>query len=249
MNWRVVMQNHQQGNRLSWGDTVFLHLERDGMPLNVACVSVLEGEIRFEDGLQFIESKLPLIPRLFKRVVAPPLNLGLPSWENDPNFDIRNHVREVTLKHRTEGTGWKNRQHGSGPAASAVGHNVCPWYERRWSERQTYRVHSAPAPLYGRWHCRGGHHDQAPGREPGGATFTQEEDSLPRASARRHQFVDGWSGEFLRRFRQGDSLRLGGPAGYGRASARVSPRAHADGRVLPLDAGDHCVHRTDTVQR
>jgi diacylglycerol O-acyltransferase len=79
-----------------------LHLERDGMPLNVACVSVLEGEIRFEDGLQFIESKLPLIPRLFKRVVAPPLNLGLPSWENDPNFDIRNHVREVTLKHGTD---------------------------------------------------------------------------------------------------------------------------------------------------
>jgi diacylglycerol O-acyltransferase / wax synthase len=96
------MQNHQQGNRLSWGDTVFLHLERDGMPLNVACVSVLEGEIRFEDGLQFIESKLPLIPRLVKRVVAPPLNLGLPSWEYDPNFDIRNHVHEVTLKHGTD---------------------------------------------------------------------------------------------------------------------------------------------------
>ena len=96
------MQNHQQGNRLSWGDTVFLHLEREGMPLNVACVSVLEGEIRFKDCLQFIESKLALIPRLFKRVVAPPLNLGLPSWENDPNFDIRNHVQEVTLKHGTD---------------------------------------------------------------------------------------------------------------------------------------------------
>ena len=96
------MQNHQQGNRLSWGDTVFLHLERDGMPLNVAGVSVLEGEIRFEDGLQFIESKLPLIPRLVKRVVAPPLNIGLPSWEYDPNFDIRNHVHEVTLKHGTD---------------------------------------------------------------------------------------------------------------------------------------------------
>jgi len=96
------MQNHQQGNRLSWGDTVFLHLEREGMPLSVACVSVLEGEIQFDDCLQFIESKLPLIPRLVKRVVAPPLNLGLPSWEYDPNFDIRNHVREVTLKHGTD---------------------------------------------------------------------------------------------------------------------------------------------------
>jgi diacylglycerol O-acyltransferase len=96
------MQNHQQGNRLSWGDTVFLHLEREGMPLNVACVSVLEGEIRFKDCLQFVESKLALIPRLVKRVVAPPLNLGLPSWEYDPNFDIRNHVRKVTLKQGTD---------------------------------------------------------------------------------------------------------------------------------------------------
>jgi diacylglycerol O-acyltransferase len=96
------MQNHHQGDRLSWGDTIFLHLEREGMPLNVASVSVLEGEIPFETSLQFIESKLPLIPRSLKRVVAPPLNVGLPSWEYDPNFDIRNHVREMKLKHGTE---------------------------------------------------------------------------------------------------------------------------------------------------
>jgi diacylglycerol O-acyltransferase / wax synthase len=96
------MQNDQQGDRLSWGDTVFLHLERQGMPLNVASVSVLEGDISFKDCLQFIESKLPLIPRYLKRVVAPPLNIGLPSWEYDPGFDIRNHVREVTLKHGTD---------------------------------------------------------------------------------------------------------------------------------------------------
>jgi diacylglycerol O-acyltransferase len=96
------MQNHHQSDRLSWGDTVFLHLEREGMPLNVASVSVLEGVIPFEDCLQSIESKLPRIPRYLKRVVAPPLNVGLPSWEYDPNFDLRNHVREVTLKHGTD---------------------------------------------------------------------------------------------------------------------------------------------------
>jgi diacylglycerol O-acyltransferase len=96
------VQNHQQSDRLSWGDTVFLHLEREGMPLNVASGSVLEGEIPFEACLQFIESKLPLLPRYLKRVVAPPLNIGLPSWEYDSSFDIRNHVREVTLKHGTD---------------------------------------------------------------------------------------------------------------------------------------------------
>ena len=95
-------QSDVHGDRLSWGDTVFLHLEREGMPLNVACVCVFDGDIAFEACVPFIESKLPLIPRYLKRLVAPPLNIGLPSWEYDSTFEIRNHVREVTLRHGTE---------------------------------------------------------------------------------------------------------------------------------------------------
>ena len=96
------MQNHSLSDRLSWGDTVFLNLERDGMPLNVASVSVLEGEIALDAFVKFVESKLLLLPRYLKRVVAPPLNIGLPSWEYDPNFDIRNHLHEAALKHGTD---------------------------------------------------------------------------------------------------------------------------------------------------
>jgi diacylglycerol O-acyltransferase len=89
-------------DRLSWGDTVFLNLEREGMPLNVASVCVFDGAIPFKACVQFVESKLPLIPRYLKRVVPPPLNIGLPSWEFDPNFDILRHVRQVTLKHGSD---------------------------------------------------------------------------------------------------------------------------------------------------
>jgi diacylglycerol O-acyltransferase len=88
---------HDTG-RLSWGDALFLYLEREGMPLNIASVSVFEGVISLEACCQFIESKLPLVPRYYQRVVSPPFNLGLPSWEYDPKFDMRNHVREITLK-------------------------------------------------------------------------------------------------------------------------------------------------------
>jgi diacylglycerol O-acyltransferase len=91
-----------KADHLSWGDTVFLHLEREGMPLNVACVCVFEGEIPLRACVRFVESKLPLIPRYLKRLVAPPLNVGFPSWEYDPAFDIRSHVREVTLKHGSD---------------------------------------------------------------------------------------------------------------------------------------------------
>ena len=96
------MQNGHQSERLSWGDTVFLNLEREGMPLNIACVCVFEGDVTFKDFVQVVESKLTLIPRYLMRVVAPPLNIGLPTWEYDPSFDIRNHVHEVSLKHGTE---------------------------------------------------------------------------------------------------------------------------------------------------
>ncbi|HXZ79479.1 MAG TPA: wax ester/triacylglycerol synthase family O-acyltransferase [Terriglobales bacterium] len=96
------MQHDVLDNRLSWGDTVFLNLERKDMPLNVASVCVFDGQIPFKTCIRFVESKLPLIPRYLQRLVAPPLNIGLPSWEFDPNFDIRNHVFDVTLKRGSE---------------------------------------------------------------------------------------------------------------------------------------------------
>ena len=96
------MQNGSQSDRLSWGDTVFLNLEREGMPLNVASVCILEGKISFRSFSQSVESKLPLLPRYLKRVVAPPFNIGLPSWEYDPSFDLHNHLNEVHLKQGSE---------------------------------------------------------------------------------------------------------------------------------------------------
>ncbi len=96
------MPDYRQSERLSWGDTVFLHLEREGMPLNVASVCGFEGEISQGDCLRFVESKLSLLPRYRKRVVAAPLGLGLPSWEFDPGFDLCAHVREAGLRNGTD---------------------------------------------------------------------------------------------------------------------------------------------------
>src|SRR5271167_4817948 len=102
--WKKVatMPNGAESNSFSWGDALFLHIERSGQPLNIAGVSVFEGEIKLADCRAYIESKLPLIPRYRQRVVSVPFELGLPSWEFDPRFDIRNHIRGVTLKRGTE---------------------------------------------------------------------------------------------------------------------------------------------------
>lgn len=93
---------NDESNRLSGGDALFLHLEREGMPLNVASVSIFEGAIALNACTRFIESKLPLIPRYRQRVVTPPFNIGLPTWEYDSTFDIRNHVHELKLTHGTD---------------------------------------------------------------------------------------------------------------------------------------------------
>jgi diacylglycerol O-acyltransferase / wax synthase len=96
------MPQLQKAERLSWGDAAFLYLEREGTPLNVASLCVFEGKIALEDCVALVESKLPLIPRYTQRVLVPPYNIGLPTWEPAPRFDIREHIREEKLKRGTE---------------------------------------------------------------------------------------------------------------------------------------------------
>ena len=96
------MSELRSNDCLSFGDSLFLSLEREGMPLHVASLSIFEGNIPLRACLRYITSKLPLIPRYRQRVVAAPLNLTLPSWQGDPEFDLRNHVRELRLRRGTE---------------------------------------------------------------------------------------------------------------------------------------------------
>jgi diacylglycerol O-acyltransferase len=83
---------------LSAADAAFLFLERKEIPLAIACITIFDGPIPFEKFAAGIASKLRQVPR-YKQVVAdPPLNLDMPTWVDDPHFDIRNHVFQLTLK-------------------------------------------------------------------------------------------------------------------------------------------------------
>jgi diacylglycerol O-acyltransferase / wax synthase len=96
------MRHLYPGDRLTSEDAVFLYLETKEMPLHIGSVSIFDGPIPFEACMDFIESRLPLIPRYRQRIVMPPLNVGHPTWESDPGFDIHNHVRHVQLQRGTE---------------------------------------------------------------------------------------------------------------------------------------------------
>ncbi len=83
--------------RLSGIDAAFLYLERKEIPLNIACVAIVDGPIPFREFVANIDSKLDLIPRYRQLAVPPPFNLGYPTWEYDPNFHIKRHIFRVRL--------------------------------------------------------------------------------------------------------------------------------------------------------
>jgi diacylglycerol O-acyltransferase len=59
---------------------------------------IFDGPIPYDEFVASIVAKLHRVPRYQQVVVMPPLNIGLPTWEDDPHFDIRRHVFRAALK-------------------------------------------------------------------------------------------------------------------------------------------------------
>lgn len=86
---------------LSFGDSLFLYLEREGAPLNIASLAIFDGEISATELRNLVASKLSQIPRYMQRVVVPALNVGMPYWEYATDFRLERHIREIRLKRGT----------------------------------------------------------------------------------------------------------------------------------------------------
>lgn len=96
------MPHSNLADRLTSEDAVFLYLETKEAPLHIGSVSIFDGPIPFDECVDYIDSRLPLIPRYRQRILIPPFHFGHPTWEADPDFDIRNHVQHVQLKRGTD---------------------------------------------------------------------------------------------------------------------------------------------------
>jgi len=85
-------------HRLSPMDAFFLYVETDEMPMHIGAVEIFDGEIDFEQFKETIDSRLHKIPRYLQRVIPAPFNLGHPTWEFDPDFNIDNHIFQLDLE-------------------------------------------------------------------------------------------------------------------------------------------------------
>jgi diacylglycerol O-acyltransferase len=66
--------------------------------LAIGSFTVFDGPApAFEDFLSSLEGRLPLIPRYRQRLRTVPFDLAAPAWVDDPDFDVRWHVRNTGL--------------------------------------------------------------------------------------------------------------------------------------------------------
>src|SRR5690242_13964888 len=83
--------------RLSSLDAAFLNFEKKEAPMHIGSVSIFEGEVPFNQFVKNISARLHLLPRYRQNVTPDPFGLGHPTWELDPNFDIKHHVFRIQL--------------------------------------------------------------------------------------------------------------------------------------------------------
>src|SRR5688572_2218738 len=85
-------------DRLTPLDASFLHVEDASSHMHVAAVLIFDGPTPdYDEFVDYVESRLHLVPRYRQRLATVPLGQGRPSWADDPNFDIRFHVRDTAL--------------------------------------------------------------------------------------------------------------------------------------------------------
>jgi WS/DGAT/MGAT family acyltransferase len=98
MTAHALSVGDEERRRLSALDSAFLYFERPNQLMYVGCVAELDGPVAFGALVDVVEERLcrPL-PRYRQRPVRATLDLDRPSWEDDPAFDVRRHVRRVAL--------------------------------------------------------------------------------------------------------------------------------------------------------
>lgn len=88
--------------RLSGLDASFLHLETPSSHMHVASLGIfdpsgVEGGVSLDSVISVYEKRLHLAPPFRRRLAHVPFGLHHPLWIEDPDFDIRNHVRHTAI--------------------------------------------------------------------------------------------------------------------------------------------------------
>ena len=85
-------------DRLSPLDSSFLHIEDGVTHMHIASCAIFERPPPpYQEFVDLVAAKLPLLPRYRQRVRFVPGQLGRPVWVDDPHFNLAYHVRHSAL--------------------------------------------------------------------------------------------------------------------------------------------------------
>jgi diacylglycerol O-acyltransferase len=85
-------------DRLSPLDSLFLHVEDGVTHMHIASCAIFERPAPpYEEFVDLVAAKLPLLPRYRQKVRFVPGQLGRPVWVDDPHFNLAYHVRHTAL--------------------------------------------------------------------------------------------------------------------------------------------------------
>ena len=84
--------------RLSPLDASFLYLDGEVTCNQAVGLNFADGPIDFERAVDEMQRKIRYADRLRQCAVFSPFYLFRPTWEFDPQFDIRNHVKQIVIQ-------------------------------------------------------------------------------------------------------------------------------------------------------
>ncbi|MGI9623250.1 MAG: wax ester/triacylglycerol synthase family O-acyltransferase [Acidimicrobiales bacterium] len=88
-------------DRLTAYDDALLRIEDDVSAVHGMTIGVFEGpQPPFDDVLELVRSRVPMVPRYRQRLLQMPMGLERPLWIDDPHFSLDFHVRNTALVDR-----------------------------------------------------------------------------------------------------------------------------------------------------
>src|SRR6266508_1401908 len=88
--------------RLSGLDASFLYLEKHGVHMHIAGLSIFGpradgSRLTYDDVERVVEARLGLAPRLRRKILPVPGNISRPVWVDDDRFDLDFHLRHASV--------------------------------------------------------------------------------------------------------------------------------------------------------
>src|SRR5262249_27223322 len=94
--------------QLTFQDASFLYQDSPQTPMHVGSVAILDptkspyGPLTLEGVTRFYRDRLHLMTTARRRLVNVPFGIDRPYWNEDENFDLEYHIREVGLPEPNE---------------------------------------------------------------------------------------------------------------------------------------------------